>query len=251
MERFQYVLKCDVRKYFASIDHEILNGLLARVVKCRKTLELAAQIVGGWRPPDEPAPVYFPGDDLFSPLLRRRGLPLGNQTSQFFANVYLDPLDQWMSRAARAPRYVRYVDDFLVFGDSKAALAEIARGIGEILSGLRLSLHAGKSRVYRTSDGVPFLGWLIFRGRARLDRRNVARFRRRMRRLQGEFATGTIELDQVQQRVRAWIAHAAHGSTMRMRERLFEQFAFGRGRAVSNARGRVEQQCDEPARGEP
>jgi hypothetical protein len=251
MERFEYVLKCDVRKYFASIDHDILNGLLARVIKCRNTLKLAAQIVAGWRPSDEPELVYFAGDDLFSPLLRKRGLPLGNQTSQFFANVYLDPLDQWMTRTARARRYVRYVDDFLVFGDSKAALTDVACGIEKALSGLRLCLHAGKSRVYRSRDGVPFLGWLIFPGRARLDRRNVVQFRRRMRRLQEDFAAGEIELDQVQHRVRAWIAHAAHGNTMRLRERLLEQFAFVRGRAVSNARGRVEQRCHEPAGDEP
>jgi RNA-directed DNA polymerase len=80
--RFPYVLKCDVRKYFASIDHQILKLLLEKVVKCRPT-----------------AIHYFPGDDLFSPFERRHGLPLGNQTSQFLANVYLNPLDQYVNRA--------------------------------------------------------------------------------------------------------------------------------------------------------
>ncbi|MGH9719177.1 MAG: reverse transcriptase domain-containing protein [Bryobacteraceae bacterium] len=86
--RHRHVLKCDVRKYFASIDHEILKGLLARVVKCGETLDLAARIIDGSNPQEEVIR-YYPGDDLFTPYQRRRGLPLGNQTSQFFAN-YLD-----------------------------------------------------------------------------------------------------------------------------------------------------------------
>jgi RNA-directed DNA polymerase len=98
--RCSYVLKCDVKKYFASVDHEILSGLLARAVKCRDTLELAAKIIDASNPQEE-AISYFPGDDLFTPFERRRGLPLGNQTSQFFANVYLNPLDQIVNRELR------------------------------------------------------------------------------------------------------------------------------------------------------
>jgi RNA-directed DNA polymerase len=89
--RYPYVLKCDIRKYFPSMDHEILKGLLARAVKCQRTLALAGLIIDGSNPQEE-ATGYFPGDDLFTPFDRRRGLPIGNQTSQFFANVYLNPL---------------------------------------------------------------------------------------------------------------------------------------------------------------
>ncbi len=85
MRRQRFVLKCDVRKYFASIDHHVLKGLLAAAVKCRPTLRLAGSIIDGWERRDETVH-YFPGDTLFTPLERRRGLPLGNQTSQFFAN---------------------------------------------------------------------------------------------------------------------------------------------------------------------
>ena len=89
--RFPYVLKLDVRKFFASIDREILNRQLERVVKCKPTLGLAARIIASAGPdadPKEDVVRYFPGDDLFTPFDRTRGLPLGNQTSQFFANVY-------------------------------------------------------------------------------------------------------------------------------------------------------------------
>ena len=87
--RYRFVLKCDIRKYFPSIDHLILKDLLARVIKCKRTLNLAARIVDGSNA-QEDVLAWFPGDDLFTPLERRRGLPIGNQTSQFFANVYLN-----------------------------------------------------------------------------------------------------------------------------------------------------------------
>ena len=142
--RCRYVLKCDVRKYFPSIDHQILKDLLARAVKCRPTLDLAARIVDASNPQEEVVS-YFPGDDLFTPFDRRRGLPLGNQTSQFFANVYLDPLDQAVNRQLRPEIYARYVDDFVLFGDSQPRLAELRASIEEELCRLRLDMHPGKS----------------------------------------------------------------------------------------------------------
>jgi retron-type reverse transcriptase len=100
---FPFVLQCDIRKYFPSIDGEILKDLLGRAIKCRETLSLAGRIIDGSNP-QEPAAAYFPGDDLFTPSERRRGLPLGNQTSRFFANVYLNELDQFVLRDAPSKR---------------------------------------------------------------------------------------------------------------------------------------------------
>lgn len=229
--RYAYTLKCDVRKYFPSIDHEILKGLLARVIKCQPTLELAASIIDGSNP-QEAANFYFPGDDLFTPFNRRRGLPLGNQTSQFFANVYLNGLDHFVERTLRPGAYVRYVDDFLLFSDDKRSLAEFRGRIERFLAGLRLGIHEGKSRVYTAAEGVTFLGWRIFADRARLSRGNVVRFRRRMRSLQRQFASGRIDWPDVEARVRAWIAHAGHGETWRLREQVLAQFPFRKGCAV-------------------
>jgi len=228
--RYTYVLKCDIRKYFASIDHEILKQTLSRTVKCGPTLDLAARIIDGSNLQEQRI-AYFPGDDLFTPYERRRGLPLGNQTSQFFANVYLNSLDQ-VNRKLRPGIYVRYVDDFLLFDNGKDRLAVMAQAIREALWAMRLDLHPGKSRIYRSTDGMTFLGWRLFPQRARLVRENVIRFRRRMRRLQTEYAQGKLEWKDICQRVRAWIAHANHGDTWRLRQALFEEFAFSRGRAV-------------------
>ena len=230
-KKHRFVLKCDVRKYFPSIDHAILRGLLENVIKCRRTLDLAERIITGSNP-QEPALFYFPGDDLFTPEERRRGLPLGNQTSQFFANVYLNPLDHFVSRRLKPAVYVRYVDDFLLFGDSKAELNRMRDEVEDFLCRFRLKLHPRKSRVYRTTEGTTFLGWRVFPNHSLLVRGNVVRFRRRMRQLQVEHARGEIDLRGVEQRVRAWIAHAAHGNTWRLRTQLFGQFAFRRGCVV-------------------
>ena len=121
--RYRYVLKADVRKYFPSIDHTILKTLITRKIKDPHVLWLVATIIDHSNPQD-PVLMWFPGDDLFTPTERRRGLPLGNQTSQFFANVYLDPLDHFVTDHLGLS-YVRYVDDFLVFADDKRRLHEV------------------------------------------------------------------------------------------------------------------------------
>lgn len=172
--------------------------------------------------------VYFPGDDLFTPFERRRGLPLGNQTSQFFANVYLNALDQFVLRHVRPGAYCRYVDDFLLFHPDRGFLQEARRRIEVELCNLRLTLHEGKSRVHRTGDGIAFLGWRIFPLHRRLVRGNVVRFRRRIRALQRRFGNGEMGWAQILPRLQAWNAHAAHGDTWRLRERIFAQFPFAR-----------------------
>jgi retron-type reverse transcriptase len=213
------------RKYFPSIDHRILRDLLARVVRCPDTLRLIEIIVESSNPTDE-AIHYFPGDTLFSPMERRRGLPLGNQTSQFFANVYLNPMDHMIVRNLRPGAYARYVDDFLLFSDSREELNEMHLRIGEFLDGYRLTLHPGKSRVYRCRDGFPFLGFRLFPTHARLARPNVVRFRRRLRQLHADYHSGLIDKETVNQSVQAWIGHAMHGDTWRLREQIFEAFPF-------------------------
>jgi hypothetical protein len=248
--RFSYVLKCDVRKYFASIDHQILNAQLERVIKCKRTLDLAARIIAGSNP-QEDVIQYFPGDDLFTPFERRRGLPLGNQTSQFFANVYLSELDRLIDEKLRPGTWARYVDDLVLFDGDKRRLRWMREAVEEELSAVRLTLHPGKSRIERCADGVTFLGWRLFPGQARLTRGNVIRFGRRMKRLEKDFAAGTVEWEEVGQSVRAWIAHASYGNAWLLRERLLGRFAFNRGARLLRAGGVVQQRSDEPARRQP
>lgn len=220
---YTYAFKADVKKYFASIDHDILLERLERTIKCRATISLAATIIAGSNIQEE-AEYYFPGDDLFTPQSRRRGLPLGNQTSQFFANLYLDSLDQYIDRTVRPACWVRYVDDILIFDSSKERLREARSAMEEKLAGVRLRLHDGKSRTYRCEDGVTFLGWRLFPGRTRLVRSNLVGFRRRLNEMKRELALGETSLGKVRARVHSWIGHAAAGHTWRLRERVFADF---------------------------
>ena len=218
--RHPYVLKCDIRKYFASIDHQILGEELERVIRCQPTLALANTIIAGSNA-QECVDWYYPGDDLLTPYERRRGLPLGNQTSQFFANVYLNRFDHFVQREVKPGGYARYVDDFLLFGSSPGELAVARERIEEFLGGIRLRLHERKSRIYRVEDGVTFLGWRVFPEHTRLVRENVVRFRRKLRRMLAELAAGEITREEVEQSVRAWIGHAQQGDTWRLREQIF------------------------------
>ncbi|MDH5776439.1 MAG: RNA-directed DNA polymerase [Nitrospirota bacterium] len=223
--RYRYVLKCDLAQFFPSIDHQVLLDLLTVRVKDPDVLWLIAQIVrhGG----SERGPVwYFPEDDLFAPWARSRGLPIGNQTSQFFGNVYLDPLDHFVKESLRCPGYVRYVDDFLLFASSKRWLHEAHAAVEDCCASLRVRLHARKCFVAPVSSGCTFLGYRIFPGYRRLDAGNVKRARRRFRRYDQEVRNGTRQIEQVRACVQSWVAHAQHANTYRLREQMLADFPW-------------------------
>src|SRR5262249_34870685 len=150
-----YVLQCDVVQFFPAVDHIILRDILCRTIADAQTRWLVELILasGAGVLRDEYTMVYFPGDDLLS-ALRPRGLPIGNLTSQFWANCYLNELDQLIKRDLRCRAYVRYVDDFLLFSDSKRQLWDCKQAIVECLARLRLTLHERSSTVYPVTNGI-------------------------------------------------------------------------------------------------
>ena len=158
-DRHTHVLRADIFRYFPSIDHAILKAEFRRRVACERILWLMDTIVDGSNP-QETAALHFPGDDLFAPYRRRRGLPIGNLTSQFFANLYLNRFDHWVTEVLRAP-YVRYVDDFALFHDDPALLAEWRARIECYLEGRRLRLHPRKTAILPTAEPAQFLGFVL------------------------------------------------------------------------------------------
>lgn len=102
----QFILQCDIKKYFPSIDHQILKSLVHRKIKCSDTLWLIDLLIDHSNP-QEASLEYFPNDDLLTPLERRKGLPIGNLTSQFFANVYLNNFDHFVKEKLKAKKYLR------------------------------------------------------------------------------------------------------------------------------------------------
>ena len=225
--RSRYVLKADIKKFFPSVDHEIAKRLVARKIKDRRVLALLGQIIDS-SSGQEPVIDWFPGDDLFTPLGRRRGIPIGNQTSQFLANVYLDPLDHFVKERLGAKGYVRYVDDFLVFSDDKAQLGEFRRAIAGFLHGLRLRLHPRKNVIAPVADGIRFVGYRVFPSHVLLPKENVRRFLRRARRMQADYAGGAIDAAEVKTRLMSWLGHARQADTHRLRERLLATLSFRR-----------------------
>ena len=223
MCRYPYVLQCDIRQFFPSIDHEILESILARKIIDPQTLWLIHQIIqsGEGVLQDEYKMVWFPADNLFS-CLRPRGLPIGNLTSQFWANVYLNELDQFVKRHLRCTAYLRYVDDFLLFADSKPALWHYKGEIVHFLGKLRLTLHDRSSTVFPVKNGVGFLGFRLYPDYRRLKRKNGINFCRRLRRNFRAYGRGELTFEDLTCRVRGWIAHAEHADTWRLRTTIFK-----------------------------
>lgn len=236
IRRFSYVLQCDIRKYFPSIDHEILKQLIRHKIKCRKTLWLIENLIDSSNT-QEPAIDYFCGDNLLTPLERRKGLPIGNLTSQFFANVYLNGFDHFVKETLKCRHYLRYVDDFCLFSDDLAYLQHCRPALETYLDQLRLRMHPIKTQLFATRYGVNFVGFRIIpttltipktlRIRVRSD--NLRRSRRRLRQLQRDYKAGRVSLEAVIQRLRSWEAHLFHGNTHGLRRSVFGYWRFQQG----------------------
>jgi len=179
----------------------------------------------------EPAVYYFEGDDLFSPFERRRGLPIGNLTSQFWANVYMDPLDHFVKDDLGVKGYVRYVDDFLLFGDTKQQLQQWRDHIA-IRAGrdMRLLLHSRKTRIFPVSEGMPFLGFRVWPTHRRLLPDSVRRARRRLTAMFAAAREDPRAREELASRLQAWIAHASHGDTWGLRRHLLHDLVLTSGK---------------------
>jgi retron-type reverse transcriptase len=237
----RYILQCDIKKYFPSIDHQILKQLIRHKIKCQDTLWLIDAIIDNSNP-QEPVNDYFPGDDILTLLERRKGLPIGNLTSQFFANFYLNGFDHFIQEKIRGHKYLRYVDDFALFSDNREFLAEAKLEIQDYLSSLRLIIHPIKSQLFETKYGVNFVGFRVLPDRIRVRNDNLRRSRRRFKELQYDYRYGQISLEKLIQRIQSWEAHLKHGDTYRLRRKLFDYWSFSRIQWVKGGRRTVKKE---------
>lgn len=224
LRRYRYVLPMDVRQFFPSIDHALLLDNLGGTIGDAKALQLCRLLLASGEGvlQEEYAMVYFPGDDLFA-INRPRGLPIGNLTSQSWANVYLNPLDHFIKRQLRAPGYVRYVDDMLFFSDSKAELHAWRQSVIDQLAALRLTVHENRAQVQPTGTGVPFLGFQVFPTHRRLKRRKGIQAQRRLQGLARQYRAGEISQLRVKASVVGWINHVRHGDTWGLRDAILRK----------------------------
>lgn len=219
----RYALQLDVQQFFPSIDHAILRGLLVHHIADDQIMQLIDLILAGGADllRSEYRMVYFPGDDLFA-VNRPRGLPIGNQTSQFWSNCYLHPLDLFIKQDLGCRAYLRYCDDFLLFAHDKATLHAWRTAVIDYVATLRLTVHVKRAQVVPVATGLPFLGWRVYPYRRRLKRRNVIAFTRRFRRLRMRYATGQCTFADLNASVQGWVGHAQHGNTRALRRSLLK-----------------------------
>lgn len=221
--QYPYVLQCDLEQFFPSIDHAILCARLAKIHPELEVMSLVDRILksGEGVLTKEYQMHWFPGDDLFAGL-RPRGLPIGNLTSQFWANVYLNSFDHFIKRELRCEAYLRYVDDFLLFGNDKTVLWRWCEAIQSRLVCLRLTMHP--PQVYPVTNGIPFLGFRIYPTHRRLKRKRGIVFQRRFRHLFRGWVNGDIPRRKLDDSARSWAAHASWGDTYRLRSNLLGQY---------------------------
>jgi RNA-directed DNA polymerase len=221
LRRHAWFLKMDVRSFFPSLDHEVVLDTLAHLVKDRHALALAATIVRGV---DARAPRNGSGRGI--------GLPIGHLTSQWFANLVLDRLDHHVLEVQRAPGYVRYMDDFVVFGSDREMLCGILDGVREQLSALRLREKEPATILAPRTESLPFLGFSLrvetmprfpmrLRVLTRVRAANLRRVRRRVLERERQAACGRIDERQLADAMRSVAAHLAHGDTLALRRSLW------------------------------
>jgi hypothetical protein len=234
--RYGWFLKMDIRKYFDSVDHGVLRGLLRRKFKDAAVLALFDQVLASYQ--------TAPG----------RGLPIGNLTSQHFANFYLSPLDRLVKESlrgadqergserghscplglrlgatqadknVRAPAYVRYMDDFVVWSDSGTELRAVWQAVAAFLAAeLRLELKANVA-LNRTAFGMDFLGYRLYPGELRLAPRSKVRFARKFRQYEREHLEGRWTERQLQARMRALVAFTLPAQCRNWRVQVMERF---------------------------
>lgn len=142
-----WVLKCDIKKFFANINHEILIKILKEYMQNENIIWLLEKIIKSFSTKNKP--------DI--------GLPLGNLTSQLFVNIYMNKFDQWIKHRIKVKYYIRYADDFVIFNTEKDVLLELVPKIADFLEEeLKLTLHPDKIIVKTLASGVDFLGWIYF-----------------------------------------------------------------------------------------
>ncbi len=199
----RYCFHGDIKKYFPSIDHAILKNLLRRHIEDQDVLQALDGIIDS---------------------SGQHGLPIGNLTSQFFANLYLHELDFYVKQTLRCKYYIRYMDDFLVFDNDRAALEGIRLDLGVFLrQRLNLQMHEGKSQITQSAKGVKFLGFRLYPEVRRMSTNGVRRFRRRLKSFRYLLQNGLMQESKAIESIICWRAHSSYADAAILRKNIHNE----------------------------
>jgi RNA-directed DNA polymerase len=218
-----YALKMDIKRFFDTIDHQILKTLLKRKIRDEKVTQLIELII----------------DSFTIQKGKAAGLPLGNVTSQLFANVYLHELDHFVKHVLREPHYLRYCDDFLILSTDYQHLVSILLRIQIFLNqNLRLTLHPKKVTIRKLSQGIDFVGYVLFEHHTLVRSRTKRRMKQKLSSTFEEYLMGKTDVSSMDQRVQSYLGILSHANQHTLSEsiqnafwvRNSEKFAAGFGR---------------------
>ncbi len=200
-----YILKADIRKYFENVDYEILISIINKKIADQRVIWLIKKI-------------------LTNSSFQSKGMPLGNLTSQFFANVYLNELDRFVKHKLKAKCYIRYVDDFIILDSNKDKLNKSKEEINQFLiKRLNIELHPDKSKVIRLKDRLNFLGFRVFYYHKLLKKSNMMKMERKFETLKEEYYKGIVHYDAVYDFLEGWFAYAKHANAYKLRKNIAQE----------------------------
>mgnify|MGYP000005134036 CR=1 FL=1 len=204
-----WILKCDIKKFFASMNHKILLRILSKKIKDKDFLALLGKIIDS----------FYSGRTV--DLTNKKGVPIGNLTSQFFSNVYLDELDQFVKNNLRIKHYVRYADDFVFISDSREYLLVLIPPIEQFLKKeLDLELHPQKIIIRKFRSGVDFLGYIIFPKHILLRTKTKRRLIRKIKNKVYAFKAGKITEESLNQTIQSYFGYLKHANAYKFKEKL-------------------------------
>ncbi len=203
--RETFAFKADIRHYFENINPQILLAILQRKINDPRLMWLIKKILQNYS--------------------AEKGMPLGNLTSQFFANVYLNELDQFVKHKLKAKYYVRYVDDFVIVDPSQEKLEQYKTKIEYfVYHNLSLELHPDKSKIMPSDRGIELLGLKIFPHYRLMKKRNLRKFHRKIQEIDILYENKEIDFDSVYNFFEGWCAYAKHANTYRIRQHQLRAF---------------------------
>lgn len=204
-----FVLKCDVKKFFPTLDHQILFEIIARRIKDNDVLWLVKNVIDSF------------SSEFSNETEGEKGAPIGNLTSQLFANIYMNEFDQFAKHKLKVKYYIRYTDDFVIIHHDKNYLINIKDEVSGFLEEkLKLALHPGKVELRKYHQGIDFLGYVTLPKARILRTKTKNRIFKKMKLRANQFKEEKIEEESVLQSFNSYLGVLSHGNTHKLEQNL-------------------------------